>query len=463
MWGNYHVACQGYPAMDRESLVNYSAKCSMNHPLSDPDNPVEHFRKSFMADDAASVKELFQRFPAIKARINEPVPGTDDFLITLAKSPAMVDVLIEAGADLNAKSTWWAGGFGLLHSATPELARHAIKRGAVVDIHAAARLGMAERVKEIVLADPVSVHARGGDGQTPLHFASTVEIAAFLLDHGADIDARDIDHESTAAQYMIADRTEVARYLAGRGAATDLLLAAALGDLPLINRHLAAAPESIRIRVSEEFFPMVGGKAGGTIYQWTLGWHVSPHQVARKFGHMACLDHLMRLSPAEVRLVNACWLHNESLAKQLIEEHPGLEKTLSPSDLRQVAHVARNDDAEAVRLMLDCGWPVEVRGQHGGTPLHWAAWRGNASMVRTVLGHGPPLESEDHDYHSTPVGWAIHASENGWDQATGDYAEVLRLLFQSGAKHPEQPGGTASVRALLQAAAYTAQARRDQP
>ena len=261
--------------MDRESLVNYSAKCSMNHPLSDPDNPVEHFRKSFMADDAASVKELFQRFPAIKARINEPVPGTDDFLITLAKSPAMVDVLIEAGADLNTKSTWWAGGFGLLQSATPELARHAIQRGAVVDILAAARLGMAERVKEMVLADPVSVHARGGDGQTPLHFASTVEIAAFLLDHGADIDARDIDHESTAAQYMIADRTEVARYLAGRGAATDLLLAAALGDRPLIDRHLADNPESIRIRVSEEFFPMLGGKAGGTIYQWTLGWHAA--------------------------------------------------------------------------------------------------------------------------------------------------------------------------------------------
>lgn len=52
------------------------------------------------------------------------------------------------------------------------------------------------------------VHARGGDGQTPLHCASTAQIAAFLLDHGADIDARDVDHESTPAQYMVSDRQD---------------------------------------------------------------------------------------------------------------------------------------------------------------------------------------------------------------------------------------------------------------
>ena len=46
-------------------------------------------------------------------------------------------------------------------------------------------------------ADPALVHARGGDGQTPLHFASSVEIAAYLLDQGTDIDARDVDHDKS--------------------------------------------------------------------------------------------------------------------------------------------------------------------------------------------------------------------------------------------------------------------------
>ena len=64
----------------------------------------------------------------------------------------------------------------------------------------------------------------------PLRFARTVEIAAYLLDHSADIDALDIDHESTPAQWMLGDRLEVARYLVDRGCTTDLLLAAAVGN-----------------------------------------------------------------------------------------------------------------------------------------------------------------------------------------------------------------------------------------
>ena len=40
----------------------------------------------------------------------------------------MIDVLAEAGADLNAKSRWWAGGFGLTHLASPELAAAASPR-----------------------------------------------------------------------------------------------------------------------------------------------------------------------------------------------------------------------------------------------------------------------------------------------------------------------------------------------
>jgi hypothetical protein len=183
----------------------------------------------------------------------------------------MLDVLLAAGADMNAKSSWWAGGFGLLHGASPELAAYAIRRGAFVDIHAAARLGLIDRVRELLDSDGTLVHARGGDGQTPLHFASTIDIAAYLLDQGAEIDARDVDHESTPAQYMIDDRQDVARYLIQRGCKTDILMAAALGDIGLIRRHLDEDPGCIRMRVSEEFFPMVRPRAGGTIYQWKLG------------------------------------------------------------------------------------------------------------------------------------------------------------------------------------------------
>src|SRR5262249_10761783 len=156
-------------------------------------------RQAFEMDDAARVAQLLQRHPELKAKINEPVGAFDSPAIVHARSRQMIDVLLAAGADLNAKSRWWAGGFGLLHQAHPELAAYAIERGAVVDVHAAARLGMLERLRELISADPGLVHSRGGDGQTPLHFASTIESAEYLLDYGADIDARDVDHESTPA------------------------------------------------------------------------------------------------------------------------------------------------------------------------------------------------------------------------------------------------------------------------
>jgi len=69
----------------------------------------------------------------------------------------------------------------------------------------------------MIAADPQAVHARGGDGQTALHRARTVEMAAYLLDHGADIDARDVDHESTPAQYLVRTRQDVVRFLVSRG------------------------------------------------------------------------------------------------------------------------------------------------------------------------------------------------------------------------------------------------------
>jgi ankyrin repeat protein len=412
-------------------------------------NPLEELKQALRSDNASVVQQILDRLPELKARINEPIGPFDSPAIVSARSPEMLDVLLEAGADLNAKSGWWAGGFGLLHGASPELAAYAIRRGAVVDIHTAARLGMLDRVRELIAADGAPVHARGGDGQTPLHFASTVDIAAVLLDQGAVIDARDVDHESTPAQYMIDNRQEVARYLIRRGCKTDILMAAALGDSELVRQHLDAAPGSIRMRVSEEFFPMINPKAGGTIYQWKLGWHLSPHRVAQKFGHEDVYRLLIDQSPPEVKLLEACWLDDEAALQALRADQSDLFSRLLASDLRQVAHAARNNETGVVRAMLKAGLPVDARGQHNATPLHWAAFHGNREMVEAILPFGPPLEVTDADFDGTPLGWAIHGSKEGWYRQTGDYAGTVEALLAAGAHLPERLGGNEAVREVL--------------
>src|SRR5438552_3652436 len=214
--------------------------------------PLRLAKEAFEANDAELLGLLLNKYPQLKEVVNQPIGPFDSPAIIRVRSAAMLDVLLEAGADINARSRWWAGGFGLLDSATPELAAYAIERGAVVDAHAAARLGMLERLRALIGGDPSLVHARGGDGQTPLHFASTVAVAEFLLERGADMDARDIDHESTPAQWMLRERQEVARHLVKRGCWTDVFMAAALGDVELTRRHLDADPKCVYRRVTAE-------------------------------------------------------------------------------------------------------------------------------------------------------------------------------------------------------------------
>ncbi len=405
---------------------------------SEPVNPHELFKQTFADQDAARFRELLKEFPQAKALINEPVATFASPAITQVRTREMLDALLEAGADINARSRWWAGGFGLLDSANPDLAAYAIQRGATVDAHAAARLGMIDRLRELVTANPKLVHARGGDGQTPLHFASTVEIAELLLELGADIDARDVDHESTPAQHMIRDRQEIVRFLVQRGCQTDILMASALGDANLVRQHLDADPDCIHCRVDAEHFPMTNHRAGGTIYQWTLGWHVSPHDVARLFGHDGAFRLLLERSPVEVKLLAHCWAGDEAAVKTLLASNAHVAKQLSVAQQRQVAHAARNNDLAAVRVMLAAGLPVAAPGQHRGTPLHWAAFHGNAEMTREILQYHPPLELTDADFHATPLGWAIHGSLHGWYCRTGDYAATVELLLAAGAKHPGQ-------------------------
>jgi ankyrin repeat protein len=306
-----------------------------------------------------------------------------------------------------------------------------------------------DRLRELVDADASLVHARGGDGQRPLHFASTIEVAEFLLERGAEIDARDVDHESTAAQWMLRDRQDVARYLVGRGCRTDLLMAAALGDAALVRKHLDADPESIRMSVTERWFPKQDPRAGGMIYIWTLGANKTAHVIAREFGHGEVFRLLMDRSPAELKLSLACELGDEPTFEALLASRPDLVRTLPDDDRRKLVDAAQNNNTDAVRLMLNAGWPADARGQHRGTALHWAAWHGNPAMVREILQHRPPIEDAENDFRATPLGWATHGSENGWHCKTGDYAGVVELLCAAGARLPKEPTGTEPVKEVL--------------
>jgi hypothetical protein len=168
---------------------------------------MEAFNDAVQKHDAAGLRTLLAAHPELRAAIDRPVFGAAAPAIVEGRGDrAMLDVLLEFGADINARSPFWGRAVGVLDDTNPEQAAWLIERGAIVDIHAAAGLGMLEKVREWLASDPSLLHAPGGDGQRPLHFARTKEIIDVLLDHGADINARDVDHQSTAAQYKVNDK-----------------------------------------------------------------------------------------------------------------------------------------------------------------------------------------------------------------------------------------------------------------
>jgi ankyrin repeat protein len=403
-------------------------------------DPAAQLTAAVRANDVAAARRLFARHPELTRRINDALPGgafgATPLLTALPfGNRDMIDLLLENGADINQKSHWWAGGFGVLDD-DHGLVDFLIARGARVDAYAAARHGLMDRLDALVSAEADAVHLRGGDGQTPLHVAASVEVAAYLLDHGADIDARDVDHESTPAQYMVRDRQAVARYLVSRGARTDILMAAALGDQERVRGHLDDDPGSIRMTVSERWFPKRNPHSGGSIYIWTLGPNKSPHVIAREFGHEDVLRLLLERSTPEMKLALACEIGDETLFRELLASRPDLAKTLGDDEAHKLVFAAQANNPGAVRLMLAAGWPLDVRGQHGGTALHWAAWHGNADMVREILRYRPPLNLRDADHDQTPLGWVLHGSENSWHRTTGDYAATATALLEAGATPP---------------------------
>lgn len=426
--------------------------------------PAEALTAAIRDQGAQRVRELLESHPELRAKINEPLPnygfGQHALFAAVQRSDrATIDVLLDAGANIHKRTEWWAGGFGVLDDCDPGLVDFLVERGAVIDAHAAVRLGMISKLTELVAADQNVVHAKGGDGQTPLHFASTVEIAQFLLDHGAEIDALDVDHESTPAQYMLRveqkrhyprDRQDVARYLVSRGCRTDLLMATALGDVNLVRHHLDTDPACIRMSVSEAWFPKKDPRAGGTIYIWMLGANRTAHVVARDFGHEQVFELLMERTPEDLKLALACELGDESTFQDYLARNPDATKTLSDAERRKLPAAAQSNNTKAVQLMLEAGWPVNTPGEMGATALHWAGFNGNAEMTRDILRFHPDIETKSREYAGTALSWALYASGNGWHRSTGDFVGTVRALLDAGADLPPDPEALEPSDAVLE-------------
>jgi hypothetical protein len=348
----------------------------------------------------------------------------------------MAEKLLDFGADVALVSRCWAPGLFVNPHVDPAVGRLLVEHGATLTPHAAAALGLVDKLKDMLDTEPGSVNARGGDGCTPLHFARNVETAALLIERGADIDARDEDHDSTPAQWLIGASPGVSQFLIEQGATLDLFVAAALGSRALAGRVLAADPDAPAHRIGKAPFHPVGHHGrGGTILQWTLGFNCYAHQVAARKGHHELFEFLLSQSDVPTQLLVACVMADRAAAAAIAGANPGLVSTLADADKELLARYCweTNANIDAVRLMLDLGFPIDFpERSHGYTPLHNAAWGGYADLVDLLLERGHRTDLRDPTYNGTALDWAIHCCVHDGRHPDGEYGRVAAALVAAG-------------------------------
>lgn len=134
----------------------------------------------------------------------------------------MVKLLLAKGADADCLSIYTYRPIHMAavkeHKAVVDLL---ISRGAKVDIFVAAALGLADKVKDLLAADPALVKVQNGDNGTAMHWAARTgkqDIVELLLAAGSDINAQDRSG-ATPLQYAVSyKQDQMAEFLRKKGA-----------------------------------------------------------------------------------------------------------------------------------------------------------------------------------------------------------------------------------------------------
>jgi hypothetical protein len=163
---------------------------------------------------------------------------------------------------------------------------------------------------------------------------------------------------------------------------------------------------------------------------------VSPYRLALQFGLSDIAALLQEQTDApdisdEERFVAACARGDEAEARAIQGRRPDLPASLSPKQLRLLPDMAAAGADDVVRLMVNLGWPIAVRGgDWDASALNQAVFRGDAGLTRFLLEHGADW-TERHGYGDNARGSLSWASLNEPVEG-GDWVGCARALCDHG-------------------------------
>lgn len=253
---------------------------------------------------------------------------------------------------------------------------------------AVARSALANGADVDAPGDPASAHCRNKTPLTQAVAHGSVELAAFLLERGADVHGKRTYH--TPLLHAVRN-DELTSLLLAHGAQHTVMSACASGDLDLAKRYLAA-PGAIDV-VSEERYTSL---------------------------HMAAA--MCDLPMVELLLERGADIGVVSLTG-LVALH---------------CAVGSADDVDAqlalVERLLDAGTSPDQPTKRGVTPLHIAVRNRNVPVVKLLLDRGADPDPVDGARGSTPLRRAVVKTGGpGSSASLDDSIAIVELLLARGA------------------------------
>ena len=312
-------------------------------------------------------------------------------------------------------------------------------------LRAVVRAGMLAEVVRLVITG-ADVNTRDALGMTPLLNAVTIdkpEVVGFLLDHGADANARLLLPAEAQAGIRAGDGKTVLHTAVSHGNAQIVLLLLsahadpealdANGNTPLDRAVLGGRAEIVRLLLAHganvNRTPLPGGR--GLLHEACAKGFANLIPPLVEFG----ADPAQRDSYGETPLDLALANKNEDAVVALLklgEKHIQLQvaagEAMEDATVRGYTAIARillengvdankptargstylcdaalKGQTGMVQLLLDHGANTAVRNKWGGTALHDAALGGSAEVINLLIDRGAEIDARNLEMRATPL------------------------------------------------------------
>jgi len=367
-----------------------------------------------------AVKQLLTEQPAlIQARdqtTNQPIHWA-----TMTRQPAMIDLLLELGADINAQRADGARPVQLVNGdygyrgwmkdfpVTPmQVLMHLRQKGAYIDICTACAIGDIDRVRELLDADPTLVNKLSdyvtyyiGSG-SPIKNAAArghIKIVQLLLDRGAD---------PNLPEEHIAPRGHALHSAVCNGHIDVVKLLLAHGAYP--NVPIESSADTLSAAIARDNKQMIE-------LLCSYGAARSVNLLAY-FGDIKEGAAVFAANPALAKdayaLECAAGEGHEAFVRLMLRYQPTLAKEVAVGVRSQGPDQGIKTEA-ITDILFAHGMDANYTNWLGIKPLHRFASRGDIASTAKFLVQGADINAIDGELCTTPLGWA--AKNNKLDMA----------------------------------------------